>query len=348
MFALISNLDRSRYNPFVLMPDDGSELGTELHKIGCNTFSLPLYPLKPKHIIKNFKNILRIRSLIISNQIAIIHPDCERDSIICGFAKSGTTCREVWHVRLTRPVKSDKTSARLADKIICISDACKFRFPGFEDKCATIFNGVDCNKFVPLDSKDEIRNKLNIPKDKFVISFVGQYKRGKGIIDLAKAINILKENDLQNVLLVMTGSVKEEIAYNEMLKFIADHGLENHISILQQQSEIYRYMQAADILILPSHEGVEGMGRVLFEAMACGTPVIGTNISGIREAITPETGILVKERAPEEIASAIIKFMTDSEFYNAESIAARRRALDVFDIKKHADRVMNLYDSVLQ
>src|SRR5690606_16482445 len=113
------------------------------------------------------------------------------------------------------------------------------------------------------------------------------------------------------------------------------------------KSEIHKWMQASDLLVLPSHEGVEGMGRVIFEAMACGTPALASDTSGVREAITPETGVLFPEKSAEAISNAILELNKNNEKWKQFSLAGRKRAKRVFDIKIHAENIMNLYEELL-
>lgn len=100
--------------------------------------------------------------------------------------------------------------------------------------------------------------------------------------------------------------------------------------------------------MLTSHEGVEGMGRVLFEAMACGTAVIGSDTSGVNEAITLETGILVPEKSPKDLAKAIDKILSDDELRKGFEIEGRKRALEHFDIRVHAKKIMDLYQVLIK
>ncbi len=346
MLALIKALDTSKFNPMLVCPDDNQELAHTMQSLGFKTFEVPLTSLKPKNLVQNLKNILMIRKIIKNNHIDIIHPDHERDSIIAGLARIRTKCKMIWHVRLTRGVSTDKLSAKLATVIIGIAEDIKQRFQNVKDidkKYTTIFNGVDCEVFKPTNKIKALRTELSFPKDSFLICFVGQYKLGKGILDIIESIIILKEKTEKQFKLIMIGSIIEKHTFEKMLDLISSHHLEEYVEILSQQKNIYRYMQAADLLILPSHEATEGMGRVLFESMSCGTPVIGTNVKGVREAITPETGILVDEKSPESIAQAIEKFMNDDEFRIAAGRAGRERALNYFDIKIHAKNVSNLY-----
>lgn len=348
MLALIKNLDRSRYVPQAILPATGTDLYNELHAINCKIDILPpTPPLKIKNLCQLLRYYFKVRHIIKRDNISIIHPDHERDTILCAFAAKHTKCKTVWHVRLTVQTPNDKSCAKLADGIIGISDGCRRRFKDdISSKYRTIFNGVDCDKFCESTDINRLRKTLSLPPDKFIVLFVGQYKPGKGIFDLAQAAKLLSDKGNTGFHVVYCGSPLDAATYNQFQNFISGNKLNEIISVLPQQSEIQRFMQTCDILILPSHEGVEGMGRVLFEAMACGKPVIGTNISGVNEAITPETGILVPEKSPEEIANAIIKFMSDKNYYISCSQHARQRALNVFDIKCHAENVMNFYDMV--
>lgn len=348
MYALINNLDRSRIKPFAIVPSKG-ELYDRLIEIDCATFVVPLTSLKPKHLWQIISNIRIIHKIINDFRIDIVHPDHERDSIVAGLSKIFTKASMIWHVRLTRPVSSDSLSVLLADGIIGIADDVGNRFKStnsFAKKYRTIYNGVNTDIFCPVEDKYQVRGELLIETSKFIVTFVGQFKEGKGVIDLILSAQYLKPyfNEIQ-ILLIGTPENSEFSA--KMSELIDSNKLDDLIKILPQQNNIYKYMQASDVLILPSHEGTEGMGRVLFEAMSCGVPVIGTNVKGVREAISTDTGLLIEEKNPEEISLAIKEFLLNIDFRNKCGIEARKRALDVFDIKHHAQKVMEFYNFIL-
>lgn len=115
-----------------------------------------------------------------------------------------------------------------------------------------------------------------------MLLFVGQVKEAKGVLDIVDALGRLKAEGPGG------GALPTAV-----------------VRVLPQQADIERWMQAADLLVSRSHEDTEGMSRVLYEAMACGVVPIATDIRGNRDAITPETGILVPERDQVAIAGAI-------------------------------------------
>lgn len=351
MTHLIENLDRGRFNPSCIMPSPG-ELSERLEAAGCPCHFIPLPHIKPINYKILPSVVKQIRAYIRENDIDIIHPDFEADVFLCGLAKRKTKCKMIWHVRLTTQYTKDMIHQRLADGFIGISEGTRGRFSNskkISEKFRVIFNGVDCNVFTPLNSREDIRKALGLPHGRFILEFVGQIKPGKGIYDIANAMAILKKDDSLNKmpLAVYIGSHKNAAELQALKDIITENNLEEDIRIIPQQKEIYKWMQSADALILPSHEQVEGMGRVLFEAMACGAAAIGSDTSGVREAISQDSGLLVEENNPADIAEKVKMLINDSKLLSKLQKNGRQRALDVFDIKKHATNVEDFYMYIL-
>ncbi len=350
MLNLIINLDRSIYKPFAIVPEIG-ELSKELESYNCKTFVVPLKSLKPKHLFTQIHNIYQIKKIIKDNNISIVHPDHERDSIIGGLASKLCKTKLVWHVRLTRKVETDSLSFALADKVIGISDDVRLRFNNFKNlnkKYTTVYNGVDTELFRPLE-KREAKSNLKLDIDKHLVIFVGQFKPGKGILDIINAVKIYNSNPVnkKNIKFLMLGMATDQDFLSEMTDLIELNRLDSLIELTGFKKNIQMYMQAADVLILPSHEGTEGMGRVIFEAMSCGTAVIGTNTTGIREAVTNHTGLLVPEKSPLDLASAISKLIDNDILRDEFAMNGRKRALEYFDIKNHAEKISEVYQELI-
>ena len=350
MVALISRLDRSRYEPVAVTPGPG-ELTDHLEQLGCRVFHVPLCPIKPKLFLQVARNVRRMRKLFKAEQIDIVHPDAERDAFVCGLACRSMPTKLVWHVRLTRSHHLDKLNTGFADAVIGISEGVRQRFnalPGLEGKYHTVYNGVDLEIFRPVDDRGAARAALGLPRTGFTLVFVGQLKRGKGIFDLAAAIEMLRARGLsaQQFRCLMIGAAADEATAIELSHDITARGIADYVSVLPQQDNIQQWMQAADALILPSHEGVEGMGRVLFEAMACGTIAIGSNISGVKDAITADSGVLVEAESPAAIAAAVENLVNSESERERLVRGGLERARSVFSIQRHAESVQRIYDSL--
>jgi len=124
----------------------------------------------------------------------------------------------------------------------------------------------------PLSETEKTRykKKLGVDKSKMVLT-IGQFIHRKGFDVLLEAWN--KEMD-ESCSLVIVGGGEEE---NQYRQYIADHNLKNvQLVGFKQKEEIFEYYKAADLFVLPTREDIWGL--VINEAMACGLPVISTNM----------------------------------------------------------------------
>jgi glycosyltransferase involved in cell wall biosynthesis len=171
-----------------------------------------------------------------------------------------------------------------------------------------------------------------------VVLFVGQVKREKGVLDIVDALCLLRRElagDRLPYLVIVGTPVPPEIVL-EIERRAAAGGVAADVRVLPQQEQVERWMQAADLLLSGSHQDTEGMSRVLYEAMACGAVPVATNIRGNRDALTPETGVLVPEQAPAEMARAVRELAADPARLARMREHAQRRARESFDIALHA------------
>lgn len=192
-------------------------------------------------------------------------------------------------------------------------------------------NGVDLKMFRPLDQA-ECRRKLGT-KGQVLLS-VGNLVPLKGHDLVIKALQSLPGSQL---VIVGTGPEEQKLrrlaralGLTERVRF---HGGAAH----EDMCEIYN---AADALVLASAS--EGWPNVLLEAMACGTPVISTDVSGAREAVSaPAAGLICSERTAEAIVAAV-----NSLFSERRSRDETRRHAEHFDWDDTIDQQVALYRDV--
>lgn len=345
MLELIENLDRDLIIPIGIVPAEG-ELAQKLRSLNVPVYINASPKIKLRNLTSVFKALLGFRRIFKKEKVDIVHPDMERDAFLCGLAKIFTNTKMIWHVRLTRPDRQDYLNYIFSEAVIGISDAVGRRFKqrrGFANKYITIFNGTDLSKFKPVKNKDELRSNLKLDKSKFYVLFVGQLKDGKGVYDILNAAEMLKHNN--SIKFLLCGNASDPNKSIEYENYVMKHKLTN-VSFKGHQKEIHEWMKSSDCLILPSYEGVEGMGRVIFEAMACGCVPIGTMISGISEAITLDTGKLVPQKRPDSIANAILELYENPEDKDNYISMGLKRAKEEFDIKVHAKKVMGVYKTL--
>lgn len=351
MLALIENLDRNKYQPYCILPSEGP-LADKLRELNCQPIFTELTSIKLKHLFKAIFAPIRYRKIINTFGFDIIHPDSPPDAFLFGLAKLNTKAKLIWHVRITGAKLRDKIYEKVVDGIIGISNGCRKRFSNtskVDNKYITIYNGVDTVIFTDVDKKDK-KKELNLSKNSFLILFAGVLKESKGIFELVKAIEIVKKLELveKPIMLYILGKEQSPEIKDKLLNLIVEKNLEEAIILAGQKENIYDWMQAAEVLVLPSHEGSEGMGRVVFEAMACGTVPIVSDISGVNEAVSENAGFKFEEKNYQDMAEKMLYLYNNDEVLKEHRFSCRQRAENVFDIRIHAKKVMTFYEKILK
>ena len=344
MALLIEHLDRAVVRPLVICPGPGP-LAEHLATLDCPVAYIPLHHIKPRTLGAVWRSSRRIRALLEERAIDIIAPDAPRDAFTSGLAKIATPTKMVWFVRLTVRHNLDPVLVRMADGVIGVSDDVRRRFSRRSRVAAryrTILDGADLDRFRPVEDRAAQRRMLGIPLDRPVLLFVGQIKEAKGVLDIVDAMARLGTGARpgQEPILFVIGTPDPPAILQEIAGRARAGGIADHIRVLPQQEDIQRWMQAADVLVSGSHQDTEGLSRVLFEAMACGAVPVATDIRGNREALTPDTGILVPERDPDAIAAAVGSVIAASpERRAALRAAGLQSARERYDIRKQVRAV---------
>ena len=138
-------------------------------------------------------------------------------------------------------------------------------------------------------------------------------------------------------------------AYREKLEELSKNlGLSGTIVFTGFREDIPRIMNMLDIVVLPSTTHLEGLSRVIIEAMASSKPVIATNSGGNPEAVEDgATGLLVPPEDPNKLAESILTLIKDKTKRNQMGEAGRKRAEKLFNIEKNVFRIEKVYEELL-
>jgi D-inositol-3-phosphate glycosyltransferase len=192
---------------------------------------------------------------------------------------------------------SERQIAHISDAIISSSTEEKnglveeYRIPS--SKVKVVYPGVNPRIFYSINNRT-ILKKLGYHHDDFVLLYVGRIEKVKGLMNVIQALHLLNEKNLplfkKTKLIVIGGGKKdEELAENREVirikRIMEQHSLEDKVVFLGSidQAHLRKYYSAADALVVPSL--YESFGLVTVEALACGTPVVVSQIDKMKSIV---------------------------------------------------------------
>lgn len=293
-----------------------------------------------------FNSILilyQIASYIKKNSIEVLH--CHHryfDSL-------------VWLIKLFSKVKiitsvqskvfGKKKISYKADILIACSESIKNHlinnFIVEQNRIKVIYNMVDTNQDVKVESSVTTKKELQIADSEFVIGFVGRLNyQEKGIDTLLLAFKDLTQN-YNNFKLLILG---DGIDNSKIQQFIESDKL--NAKLLSSVKNIFPYYKLMDVLIVPSK--IEPFGIVIIEAGMMKKTVIASNVDGIPELISNgENGLLFESGNVEELKAQIIRIYSDRKFGEKLAENLNKKVLDSFTADKIIPQYEKLYSELL-
>ncbi len=219
-----------------------------------------------------------------------------------------------------------------ADGVFAVSNALRHEIVatgvvGIAEKTKISWNSVDINKFNNA-ANDSFKNENGL-SDKPIVLFVGNLIKRKNVDSLLEAKKIANSD----YYLVIVG---DGPLFKKLNKKVEDENIRDVI-FAGSRDDVENIIPSCDVLILPSFS--ESFGLVLIEALACGKPVIGSDVGGISEIINENVGLLVNPKKVSSISKAIDKIISDDELRTVLSMNARNRAKDFAEVTIPYDEV---------
>jgi len=240
------------------------------------------------------------------------------------------------------------SATRRADRIVTVSESSKrdiLRFFSVKpEKISVIYNAIDEHFSVPPtdEAVERVRGRYQL-EDPFVL-YVGNVKPHKNVERLIDAFGLLRRRGVDGLKLVIIG---DEISkFQTLRRAVHRHKLHKHVRFLgfvpdDTLSVLYRL---AGVFVFPSL--YEGFGLPPLEAMACGAPVITSNVSSLPEVVG-DAALLVDPYSSEAIAEAIWKVLSDSSLSERLRAKGLARAQD-FSWQRSVARTLEIYREVAE
>jgi glycosyltransferase involved in cell wall biosynthesis/SAM-dependent methyltransferase len=194
-----------------------------------------------------------------------------------------------------------------------------YRIPA--ERTVKIPGGVDVERFQPAADRRQVRAELGLPLDGPLLLTVRNLEARMGLDTLIHAmVGLVRRAPDARLLIGGSGSHRAALE-----RQVGELGLDKHVSFLGfvPDADLPRYYQAADVFVLPTRE-LEGFGLVTAEALACGTPVLGTPIGATPELLEPLDPTLVFRDATAEAMEADLTAFLDRLARRPHDIAGLR------------------------
>lgn len=307
--------------------------------------SLPICPSYPQNLLKAYGDILHIHEPFPLADLTLeIFPKIRKNFSKIVVSWQCDITRQKW----TLPVYGKYLHRFLqsVDKIIVnnpyiVQNSDFLRH--YINKCEVIPIGINLD-WTLTNPESEDRIKVSTENDKRMILFVGRLVIYKGIEYLIQAMKFI-----ENSMLVIIGSGPLE---KSLKKLIKELNLDSKIKMIPEVGEktLYKYYKACDIFVLPSINEAEAYGIVQIEAMACGKPLICTELGTGTTFINQNriTGLVVPPRDSKSLSDAIMELMNDVKLRSQFGTHGKERAFSEFSAERMISRTYELYQSLLR
>ncbi len=318
--------------------------------------------------LNNLKQLFALGKPIVwtMHDLWAVTGGCHYPSGCTNFEKSCGNCPLLYHSRLYFSGKNDWShkifkqkfnifynknihwvgcSRWIADEVAKSSMVKRSTNSNFFPKISAIPNPIDTDVFLPFskEKKQEIRKKLGLPLDKFLILFgaMNIQDERKGFDYLVKSLEILKEKSQENYKNI--AEKIELLIFGKTPKNLPNLPFKVHnLGVLQGTDALCEAYNSADVFVLPSLE--DNLPNTLMETLACGTPSVAFDTGGIPEMLTHQkSGYIAHYKNAEDLANGIY-FCANHQNYELLQQEARNEVMQKFTQKRVAEMYEHVYN----
>ncbi len=215
------------------------------------------------------------------------------------------------------------------------------KFP--KDRTVLIPSGIDLSQFADLPTKTESRGLLDLPQEMKIFGLIGRFDVQKGQLLLLNAMLQCPRKDFGVLFLGEPTHNEADDYYAEMQELITREGLKDRVFIRPFRKDIATFYKAVDWFVMTSK--AETFGMVTIEAMACGTPTLGSNAGGTPELLKfGELGVLFETLNETDLAKKLKAIMEDQYKIDAEILKVEARRFDHVKVCGEVERVLVIGD----
>jgi len=361
---LAEPLRRRGWETLVLLPDEPGSAATRLRDGGVPVVTQPLHRLRNRRdprlhaqLAAGFpREVMRIRRLIQERQIALVvvvgavNPHAAIAARLAGVPV-------VWQILdISVPAVARVPVMRLvdhlADSVMFCSQALMDLYVGsrqLRSPAIVYYPPVDTKQFDRLaERRGATREQFGIPAEAPVVGTVANINPDKGLEYFAHAAGEIYRSHPATRFIV----VGERYDTHREYAAAVDAEMEragipgDHVIFTGGRSDVENYYPAMDVKLITSVR--EGAPTTAMEAMACGLPLVATDVGAMREVVDHDTtGLIVPARESGAIARAAVTLLDDSSARHRMGEAGKRRAIKYYDVEVCADVHLSAFDAAI-
>lgn len=324
--------------------------------IEANNRGIITHPIKASGYIHLF-SILKLASLMSRGGYNVIHTQASKDLwllvpalkifsskvplILTKQIGSGIEKKDAFHKWIYKRVTFALAISNVIKKNLL--ETC----PLDEGKVILLHNGIDTARFNPDEvNKEKVRKELGIKESELAVGMLARFSPGKGHEEFLYAAHELNSKYGNLKFIVVGEASRGENAYEESIKkSVQDYEL-NNVIFTGYRSDTPEVLAAMDIFIFPSHS--EAFGIALTEAMAMCKPSVCSNSDGVLDiAVDNETSLLFENRNGNDLVDKVSQLIDLPEKRLKLGKAARKRAVETFDLEILTQRVIEIYNEAV-
>jgi glycosyltransferase involved in cell wall biosynthesis len=229
-----------------------------------------------------------------------------------------------------------------------------FHYMADPSKIIIVPCGFDQKEFHPV-SKMIARLKLDLQPEEKIILQLGRMVKRKGVDNVIKAVScLLKKKEIPIRLIIVGGESddpdpEKTPEIGRLQQLVNEENIEGKVLFAGRKGreDLKLYYNAADVFV--STPWYEPFGITPLEAMACGTPVIGSNVGGIKYSVEHgKTGFLVPPNEPEVLAHRLSELLTKAELHQFMSLNSIKRVNGFFTWEKVSSMIASVYSDLIE
>lgn len=366
LLMALRRIDRWRFSPMAVCPADGS-LAAKISEYGVPVKTIdPLearftwrIDLLFRYLVSFIGTYGQLRATIKDGKPDLIHANSIRAGLAATAASVATGTPVFWHLQDELPRHPLSSAIRLfaaASSRVRLIAASKATADSFCGRMRSVFqtrtplrvihNVVELANFnTNPRHRDEIRKELGLSESEFVIGVVGQITPRKGQLELIRVFAHSQSQMPSSTLLIVGAPMfnQDDLYLEELKQLTGELGLAGRVKFTGKRPDVVKVMQSLDVLVVNSRS--EAFVIAALEAMACGTPVIATDVGGIREMIEHKvSGWLVPFGDERLLAEALTTFSNRPDIRLAFSTAGKSAVTERFHGDKFIEQLEDFFE----